>query len=789
MLDNGESISDGAVIELLLKRIKEFDVLHRGYVLEGFPMVTSDDQPVQQQIQILDRLTLRPDYLIIMQMHDKDLYKRRMNQKLDPDTGRLHIKQQYSKYDPDEAVLFRHYHRKSDSIAVSEVGVSGRLQTGTSDQQKQNRQSVVSSENPVTEEQSDTERRATFDTDARNSRSSTPEGGNLLVDELDFPKLPQEVLERLFYRTEDFNIIVSDDLDSFRFNIGELQDYVSKFDKRKVLEVDAYWAPTVIFRRVWEFCEAIGVQPTPVPVQIMRPLSMLYYKKRMGSEDAGEGDDDDDDSDDDDDDDKERDGEEGDDVTKGNEATEEICDDDEEQPADIDWTSAMRAVAVRGLVDPRFRWRISRWQNFCPVALKLGRSVVGQPELSVSFMDKVFFMSSKHAADQFINNPRPYLLPKMPTSPIKFFVVGHPLAGKTSFAQELAQLTDGVVIDMSKEIDRRFPAVKRDLIWKKKLKYALEATHIVNRENMLRWQRQERTRRRDMHAWVENHLKALAEAEIEAALERDAEMLKKLRVEMRNQSEDHAMGKPYLGDGICQSDDAKLHFNWRKFASQAFGGRRDWTHQELLQLAWDLFHQRRLYYKTKKRDKMDMRLLNDFSSSSDSEDGLMSETGRKSSLESSGYELDGEGQDSRDNLSEELGESDDTSRKKRRKKGKKKKKQKKKCVRLEIKPVEPVDIIEPFLFESFDVDPDDPEVEESVRQRFPMIPFELIDIVPSPPLVGDLNPEVQMIVDEKLNKDRAEIETMPADVFVEILKRACAEVEVHFRKRNKHGAM
>jgi len=53
-------------------------------------------------------------------------------------------------------------------------------------------------------------------------------------------------------------------------------------------------------------------------------------------------------------------------------------------------------------------------------------------------MDKIYFLSSEEAFKQFAINPRPFLLPTMPTSPIKFFVIGHPLAGKTLFSEELA---------------------------------------------------------------------------------------------------------------------------------------------------------------------------------------------------------------------------------------------------------------------------------------------------------------------------------------------------------------
>lgn len=245
-LDNGESISDGAVMELLVKRIREFDVLHRGYVLEGFPLVTSDDQPVSSQLEVLGKLAIPPDYLLIMQMQDKDLYKRRVNQKFDPETGKVYIKQQYAKFDPDELVLHRHVHRHS---TTNEQTQEQQIRQSQDKMRQSTGTFATSQDNPVTEEASDTERRTGtgVNTKGMMSRGSTPEHGELLMNEVDFPKLNPDVLERLFYRTEDFNVIVSDDLESFRYNFQDLQEYVNGFDKRKVVELDSYWAPTVIF--------------------------------------------------------------------------------------------------------------------------------------------------------------------------------------------------------------------------------------------------------------------------------------------------------------------------------------------------------------------------------------------------------------------------------------------------------------------------------------------------------------------------------------------------------------
>jgi hypothetical protein len=56
---------------------------------------------------------------------------------------------------------------------------------------------------------------------------------------------------------------------------------------------------------------------------------------------------------------------------------------DEAYTGEVDWEAALRAVTVRGRVDPRFRWRLTRWKNLCPVALKNGNSIMGKPELAM----------------------------------------------------------------------------------------------------------------------------------------------------------------------------------------------------------------------------------------------------------------------------------------------------------------------------------------------------------------------------------------------------------------------
>ncbi|NXU40324.1 KAD9 kinase, partial [Drymodes brunneopygia] len=104
-----------------------------------------------------------------------------------------------------------------------------------------------------------------------------------------------------------------------------------------------------------------------------------------------------------------------------------------------------RALSSYKLIAPRYRWRRSRWGQVCPVALKEGDIVMGNPEFAVSFLGKMYLLSSQEALNKFMLNPRPYLLPPMPVSPCKVFVFGPPFSGRTTVSNVIAHNYKGKV--------------------------------------------------------------------------------------------------------------------------------------------------------------------------------------------------------------------------------------------------------------------------------------------------------------------------------------------------------
>ncbi|KFP78170.1 Adenylate kinase 9, partial [Acanthisitta chloris] len=104
-----------------------------------------------------------------------------------------------------------------------------------------------------------------------------------------------------------------------------------------------------------------------------------------------------------------------------------------------------RVLSSCNPIAPRYRWRRSRWGKACPVALKEGDIVMGNPDLAVSFLGKMYVLSSPEALKTFMLNPRPYLLPPMPLPPCKVLVFGPPFSGRTTLCNLIAHKYKGKV--------------------------------------------------------------------------------------------------------------------------------------------------------------------------------------------------------------------------------------------------------------------------------------------------------------------------------------------------------
>ncbi|XP_064915780.1 adenylate kinase 9 isoform X12 [Columba livia] len=147
---------------------------------------------------------------------------------------------------------------------------------------------------------------------------------------------------------------------------------------------------------------------------------------------------------------------------------------EEEMLETLENDELLRVLSSYKLIAPRYRWRRSRWGRACPVALKEGDIVMGSPDLAVSFLGKMYVLSSPEALKTFMLNPRPYLLPPMPLPPCKVLVFGPPLSGRTTICNLIAHKYKGKVLDMDELIQphmeesrkENIEQVRRDMVEK-----------------------------------------------------------------------------------------------------------------------------------------------------------------------------------------------------------------------------------------------------------------------------------------------------------------------------------
>ncbi|NXI74771.1 KAD9 kinase, partial [Anseranas semipalmata] len=259
-----------------------------------------------------------------------------------------------------------------------------------------------------------------------------------------------------------------------------------------------------------------------------------------------------------------------------------------------------RVLSSFKLIAPRYRWRRSRWGQACPVALTEGDIVMGIPDLAVSFLGKMYVLSSPEALKKFMLNPRPYLLPPMPIPPCKVLVFGPPLSGRTTICNLIANKYKGKVLDMAELIqlhveetrEKNIEQVRRDTVEKAiaEVKNRLELEKQLNEPGDLKEPNsvkeaddsEETTKMREeinfeegsstvkstiiqegmseitadhpeVQAMVEEAVKSASEAEVMLSPEIHAEILERAIAELMKNNKDRFPGAPEKGGWVVDN--------------------------------------------------------------------------------------------------------------------------------------------------------------------------------------------------------------------------------------------
>ncbi|XP_077977825.1 adenylate kinase 9-like isoform X2 [Glandiceps talaboti] len=245
-----------------------------------------------------------------------------------------------------------------------------------------------------------------------------------------------EIIERLVKRPEDLPQQVDENIQTYKdMMLRVLEDYMADHDQQYVIEIDSNKNANQVFKDLQTKLNTFTLRRAAVPIRLHDP-------------------------------------------------------DGEEIPEDLETDELMRTLAGNEMVAPRYRWRRGRWARACPVELQRGNVVMGKPEFAVSFLDKIYVLSSEEAMECFLKNPRPFLIAPQPRPPCKLCVTGPPLAGKTTLCHLIAQKYGAKVLNMDELIKSRMEAHKEKQVQLAR-EEALE-TAIINVQTKLK-EREENT--------------------------------------------------------------------------------------------------------------------------------------------------------------------------------------------------------------------------------------------------------------------------------------------------------
>ncbi|CAF1405575.1 unnamed protein product [Rotaria sordida] len=216
LLVRGEAVPDQMIARMLHIKMHSPEVAHHGYILDGFPLMDENLMKLRDQMETMKNWPLPPDYVINIRIPDNDLINRRQEEKIDPVTGTLYIKEQYAPTPVEK--------------------VTGKQQTGGDD-----------------DDVSD------IDEDADNDDEEVEEEEQV-TDEF-FSPVPTEIVERLVMRPEDLMPDVTDSIQFFKDQLLRmLEEYMASLPQSYLVELDGNMSPTILFEQLLERLNAYALR-------------------------------------------------------------------------------------------------------------------------------------------------------------------------------------------------------------------------------------------------------------------------------------------------------------------------------------------------------------------------------------------------------------------------------------------------------------------------------------------------------------------------------------------------
>ncbi|CAF2637524.1 unnamed protein product, partial [Rotaria sp. Silwood2] len=225
LLVHGEAVPDQMIARMLHIKMHSPEVAHHGYILDGFPLMDENLMKLRDQMEGMKNWPLPPDYVVNIRIPDNDLITRRQEEKIDPMTGTLYIKEQYAPT-PVEKVIGK---QQTDDDDVSDI-----------------------------------------DDDADNDDEEAEEEEQV-TDEFFSPVLT-EIVERLVTRPEDLMPDVSDSIQFFKDQLLRmLEEYMASLPQSYLVELDGNMSPTILFEQLLERLNAYALRRAAVVQRFFPP--------------------------------------------------------------------------------------------------------------------------------------------------------------------------------------------------------------------------------------------------------------------------------------------------------------------------------------------------------------------------------------------------------------------------------------------------------------------------------------------------------------------------------------
>ena len=404
ILKSGESIGQEIILNLIEERINQRDVMHRGYVIEGLPLIPNDfnldysSYPehvhIPEDSNNKEKFTTSPasSYLDFIESKEEDI--RVFEDSLDDlVNSKQRIRECYECDIPRQIEeMFSIWPLKPQIIIYAVCPDTDLLQ-----------------------------KRCQYFWDPHSDKIHEMIGDNE-INELDMVKAFKRVLEEesinentqkhFVKRIIDMNPNILFQTEIYqRYILPTIDKIILKHNPQNVIRVDGRTSPEEMFQIV------------SLKLRIL-PLPRVIIPEKLSQAESFQ--------------------------IRGEDYEEELVVNPNQNLEGKTKEEIFKELSKRGTVSPRFRWRLSNWKFYCPVELAKGRKVLGDFNHAIHFMNSLYFLSSQEAENSFIENPRTYLLPPNPRPTCKIAIIGPRHCGKTDLSNKLALSLGGTVIDIQK---------------------------------------------------------------------------------------------------------------------------------------------------------------------------------------------------------------------------------------------------------------------------------------------------------------------------------------------------